>query len=253
MLNIRLFGQFQMTYANQPSIPLTKRSQTLLAYLLLQRDLALARQAVAFRLWPDTTENQSRSNLRTELTRLRHAFPAIEHFVQDERHVLRWCTDTPFTLDVANFEKAIQQAEQAAAQGHEADTVLALQRAVAFYTGDLLPHLYEDWVLSARQQLSDAFVTALEQLIGLLKKRGAYAQALQVAQQLLRYDAVHETAYRHLMELYALQGNQAGVERTYQACVKILQQELAVAPSAMTQQLYQDVIKMQRSIGISYR
>lgn len=249
MLNIRLLGQFQMTYANQPSVPLTKRSQTLLAYLLLRRDQALARQSVAFRLWPDTTENQSRSNLRTELTRLRHAFPALGHFVQDEGRVLRWCTNAPFTLDVANFEQAIQQAEQASDQGDEQAALLALQRASAFYTGDLLPDLYEDWILAARQQLSDTFVTALEQLIELLKKRGAYAQALQSAQQLLQYDVVHETAYRHLMELYALQGNQAGVERTYQACVKILQRELAVAPSAMTQQLYQALIKPQPSIN----
>ncbi len=241
-LHVRLFGQFQMNYANQPNLTITKRGQMLLAYLLLAPAQWHTRQEIAFRLWPDTTERQAHSNLRTELTRLRQAFPGMGDFLQDQHNCLQWRTDAPFTLDVADFEQAIQQALLVDYRSNGHDALLALQQAIAVYTGDLLPNLYEDWVLCERQRLSDAFITALERLIARLKVQGDYARAIQYAQQLLRYDALHEITYRHLMELHALHGNQASAQRVYQACVTILQRELAVEPSAITQQLYRDIM-----------
>lgn len=65
-----------MTDERQVSLGIgSDRQQALLAYLLLHRRTPQPRQRLAFHLWPDSTESQSRSNLRKALSHLRQALP----------------------------------------------------------------------------------------------------------------------------------------------------------------------------------
>src|SRR5436853_5587391 len=57
------------------------RLQALLAYLALHRAAPQSRQQLAFMLWPDSTESQARSNLRTLVSRLRAALPNADAFL----------------------------------------------------------------------------------------------------------------------------------------------------------------------------
>ena len=76
MLRIQLFGSFQITDDEKPlSRVQSDRLQALLAYLVLHRDRPLSRQQLAVTFWPDTTDAQARTNLRTLITRLREALP----------------------------------------------------------------------------------------------------------------------------------------------------------------------------------
>src|SRR5215467_4401511 len=64
-LHLRLLGDFSLIYADQQVTSLnTVRLQSLLAYLVLHRDVPQQRQHLAFLFWPDTTEAQARNNLR---------------------------------------------------------------------------------------------------------------------------------------------------------------------------------------------
>ncbi len=241
-LHIQLFGYFQLSYVHQPVTTVTKRGQTLLAYLLLYRHQAHTREALASLLWPETNDAQARANLRTELTRLRRAFGEFDHYLYDEHGILQWRHDAPFTLDVMSFEQTIRYAEQAERIGDDAGALITFQTAINLYSSDLLANVYADWVIRVRQRLADQFIDALASLITLLKKRGDYPQAIRYAQRLLQYDPLHETSYRQLMEMHAQNGDHANVKRVYQACTTILQRELAVTPSPLTQKLYQTIM-----------
>src|SRR5579875_1539238 len=117
ILHIRLLGAFSLIYANQQVIsPNTMRLQSLLAYLVLHCDVSQYRQHLAFLFWPDTTEAQARNNLRQLLHQLRQAFPAVEHFLSADTHMVHWPPVTPFHLDVAEFEQALALADAAARQ-----------------------------------------------------------------------------------------------------------------------------------------
>jgi DNA-binding SARP family transcriptional activator len=72
------------------------------------------------------------------------------------------------------------------------EQLAALEEAVGCYTGELLPELYEEWALKAREALSQRFRTALQQLIGLYEERGEIGAALDHAQCLLHHDSLHE-------------------------------------------------------------
>ena len=84
-LQIQFLGGFSLRNADTSATPLDHpRLQVLLAYLVLYRARPHTRQHLAFLLWPDSSEAQARSNLRSLLHRLRHALPeAIDAFLAE--------------------------------------------------------------------------------------------------------------------------------------------------------------------------
>src|SRR5512146_249 len=107
-LHLRLLGDFSLRYNDQEVTTLTTtRLRSLLVYLVLHRDVPQQRQHLAFLFWPDTTEAQARNNLRQLLHQLRQAFPAIDHFLSVDTHLVHWHPATPYHFDVAAFEQAL--------------------------------------------------------------------------------------------------------------------------------------------------
>lgn len=224
-LNIKLLGEFRLIYSDTPVTTLnTPRLQALLAYLLFHRAIPQARRQIAFCFWPDSSEKQARTNLRHQFHLLRQALPAVNEFVQSDAQTLVWHNAGPIHLDVAEFERA-------ASQSH---SIMALQEAIDLYRGDLLPDCYDDWILPFRERLRQTYVATLEQLIRLLEQENDYTTAIHYAHRLRQCDPLHEATYRHLMRLYALQGDHAGVQRTYEECVRCLQRELDAPPTTAT-------------------
>ncbi len=165
-LHIRLLGEFNLVYGSEVVQSVgTLRLQSLLARLVLHQSAPQSRRHLAFTLWSDSTESQALTNLRRELHNLRQALPAADHFLSVERQTLRWRSDAPFTLDVADFRQALAAARQAEVSADEPGIRDALAEAVALYKGDLLPGCYDDWLLNERESLRQSYLQALEQLI----------------------------------------------------------------------------------------
>ena len=75
-LTVHLLGGFRIMAGHDGVAGLNHaRLQELLAYLLLHRQRPIARQHLAFLFWPDSTEEQARTNLRTLWHRLRRTLP----------------------------------------------------------------------------------------------------------------------------------------------------------------------------------
>jgi len=230
ILRIHLLGDFRLTYGDTPLLTVnTLRLQSLLAYLVLYRHTSQSRHHLAFLLWPDTPEAQAHTNLRTLLHRLRQALPEADRFLVADAQTVQWRLETPFALDVADFEQSLAQAS----------SLPALQQAINLYQGDLLPGCYDDWILPHRERLRQKFSLALEQVIMRLESERDYPAAIRSTQRLLRHDPLHEATYRRLMRLHALNGDRAGVQRAYQDCLTTLRRELDVAPSPATRQAYE--------------
>ncbi len=237
ILRIQLLGGFQLISGDTPITAVElPRLQSLLAYLLMHRGTPIARQQLAFLLWPDSAEGQARSNLRTLVARLRGALPHADAFLSSDTHSLQWQPDGPWALDVADFEQALALAEQA---GNQVAARVALEQAADLYRGDLLPGCYDDWILPERERLQQLFLAALERLIQLHEQQRDYPAAIQVAQRLLRHDPLAEATYQHLMRLHALNGDRASALRVYQTCVTVLRRELDVEPSPATRATYE--------------
>ncbi len=238
-LQIQLLGDLQIAYGDtQLRSVNTARLQSLLAYLLIHRQASESRQQLAFLLWPDTAEAKARANLRFFLHRLRRALPDADRFIQIDETSVMWRADAPFTLDVAVFEDALEKAEQETGEA----AVRALESAVSLYRGDLLPTCYDDWILSERERLRQVYLAALTRLIQAMESQGEYRAAISRAQQLLRYDPLHEETYRQLMHLHAKNGDHVGALRAFHTCAAVLERELAVEPSLATRAEYEQLL-----------
>lgn len=243
-LRIHLLGDFDLETDGDPLVAVDSvRLQAVLAYLLLHSRARQPRQHVAFQLWPDSSEEQARRNLRKALHQIRHALPDSDRFLHVDTRTVQWRTDGPCTLDVAEFENALHRA--AGLTGSPATQATILAEAVALYRGDLLPSCYDDWIIPERERLRQRLINALEQLIGLAEERRDYAAAVDHANRLLRYDPLHEGAYHQLMRFHALNGDRADALRVYHTCVAVLQRELGVEPGPEVQAAYARLLEME--------
>lgn len=235
VLHIQLLGGFRLLVDAEPVTAVdTRRQQALIAYLLLHRATPQPRQRLAFLFWPESNDMQAQTNLRQLLYTLRQRLPDTERYLTINERTVQWRSNAPFTADLVVFEDALARADQ----GDRQERVATLERAVASYGGDLLPDAFDDWILTAREQLRLRFTQAAETLIDLHEAQRAYRPAIAHAQRLLSYDPLLEETYRRLMRLHALDGDRAAALRVYHSCATILERELGVAPSEPTQAAY---------------
>ena len=243
-LHIHLLGDFLLTSGEAPLTSIDMpRPQSLLAYLVLHHTAPQSRSQLAYMLWPDSTDTQAHTNLRNVIHKLRQTLPNADSFLRVDRQELQWQPNAPWTLDVLDFEQAIAQAEQAEQARKITEARQALVKAVDLYRGDLLPNCYDEWALPERDRLRQAFVKALERLIGLLEQERDYENAINAAQRLLRYDPLHEATYRHLMRLYAVSGDRVAAMRIYHTCTTVLERELGTEPGRATREAYERLLQ----------
>ncbi len=245
-LHVRLLGDFSLTYNEQQVTSLnTMRLQSLLAYLVLHRDVPQQRQNLAFLFWPDATEAQARNNLRQLLHQFRQVLPAVEQFLSADTHTLYWHPAMPFYLDVAEFEQTLTFADAAIRRNDQHGTQAALEQADNLYRGELLPGCYDEWILPERERLRQRRLQALEQLLSLFEVRGDTITAIRYAQRLIGLDPLSEDLYRRLMRLFALNNDRASALHVYHTCVSILQREMGVDPDPATREAYERLMQQE--------
>ena len=243
MLSISLLGDFCIKHDDRVIADVnTPRLQSVLAYLVLHRDSPQSRRHLSFLFWPETSEDQARTNLRNLLHHLRRAMPDADSYLNVRPQTLQWRSDAPFVLDVTEFYKAVTAADRASPTNDSAAVQAALERAAAIYRGDLLPSCYDDWIVTEREALRQAYLSVLERLVSLLEEQRNYRDAIQNARRLLRHDPLHEATYRRLIRLCALNDDRAGALRVYHTCTTALQRELGVEPSVATREAYEQVL-----------
>ena len=242
-LEILLLGTFAVRHGGKLVTGLeAPRVQALLAYLLVHRHGPQSRTEMASRFWPETSEQQARTNLRQLLHHLRNALPQADEFIVSGGSSIQWRVESPFELDIEAFRRAVTLAEEA---DNLTSRLTSLEKAIDLYGGDLLPGCYDDWILSEREQLEQAYLHALAQAALILEDHRDYEAAIGYAQRLLAHDPLHETTYRRLMRLYALNGERASALRVYHTCSTTLRDELGVEPSEATQDAYHQLLQTQ--------
>ena len=233
ILEVRLFGQAQLRWAGEPlPVRVPPRAVSLLAYLLLNREKPLPRDAVAFTFWTDLPEVEARTKLRTHLHYLTSAgLPpaAVETpwLLADKRSV-RWNPAAPVWIDVAEFERLAGEPSQAPA-------------AVELYAGDLLAGCDDEWLEAPRTHLRERQLGLLRDLIERSRGNGDRALAIGYSQRLLAIDPWREDAIREQMTLRHESGDRAGALQLYREFAQRLKAELGVDPTAETAAVYERV------------
>lgn len=102
---------------------------------------------------------------------------------------------------------------------------------------------FEIWQLQQNELFQRELAGALRQLVSGCEERGDFAPAIGYARRWLALDSLSEEAHSALMRLYARDGQRNAALRQYRECVRILDQELGVAPLEETNRLYQAILE----------
>ncbi len=241
-----LLGGFDLRGPQGQVLPLPyDKVRALLAMLVLQTG-PLARELLAETLWPDSTLEQARANLRRALFDLRRVLaqlwpeqPALEPLISDNKKQLQLREDLAWQLDCRDF--ALAQLDAATPQPEARRQ--ALQQALSLYRGPLLDGLqlpeapgFEAWLQPRREALLRQAQQLLEALGQLHEDAGETEAALACARRALAQDPWCEPALRRCMRMLApsAAGEALALFEQFRGQ---LQAELQLQPQAATLEL----------------
>src|SRR5574339_758116 len=235
MLQIRLLGQFDVRLDGKRIVISSRAGQSLLAYLAMTAGTPHRREKLAGTLWPDSSEENARKNLRQELWRIRKAIPAqnlpeADAYLIADEYTLTFNRDADYWLDVSLLENSDPD-------------IQALTSSLSLYQGELLPGFYDDWVVLERERLQTLFESKMEQLVEKLVESERWTAVQEQCERWLSLGFVSESAYRALMLAHNARGDMAKVSAIYQRCVEDLQDHFGVEPSAETHALFNGLLK----------
>lgn len=221
-----MFGALRLEQDERP-VTLGGKLASLCAYLLLHPQ-PHPREQLADLLSPDAPPERAARNLSALLYRLRQTLGSDWLEADEERIALRVVPD--LWVDAWEFERL-------AASGDLEDQ----RRAVALYRDDLLPDIYDDWILPRRVALREEFLLCLARLGEQAEQAQDSARAFEYFHRFAFADPLNEEAQRGLMRVYARTGRHAAAQQQYSQLVKTLADELGVEPLPETRTLAESI------------
>jgi DNA-binding SARP family transcriptional activator len=246
-LQITLFGCVRVSHNNWlTEVKLTRDTQALFAYLLLQRHRIHSREVLAGIFWGEHTQEKSHGSLNTALWKLKkllepEGIPAGTYLISSHSHEVGFNRESQYWLDVQVFEEKTNYLLTSDWQTANESHAQELQKSLEFYQGELLEGFYENWALYERERLRGLYLKSLIYLLHYYGFHRMYEQALAYGQQILDVNSLREEIHRAMMRFYVGNGQRALALRQYEICQATLAQELGISPMEDTQALYTQI------------
>ncbi len=250
MLHVSVLGEQAITDDGAGVQAHSSRAVALVAFLVAHAGAPQLRQRIAGMFWPDSTDAQALTNLRRELHHLRQVLGDERSLVVTPRD-LCWRDSETCRVDLRIFDSERQAALAAAAADDDEGVLGHAAAAVAQYKGDLLPGVYDHWLLEARSELERQCADLCDLLCAARTRTGDLAGAVDAVRRRIQLQSLEEVGYRTLMLLQADLGDRAGAVSTYHHCASVLERELGVIPDPATRQAFQRLMADGDAAGAS--
>ena len=178
------------------------------------------RSIVAGTLWPDVGDDRAHGNLRSVLWRAKTSVPG-----------LLCCDDGTVSIapDVDVDYRAEADWSRRVIHGDATDA--DLDRHLSPHALELLPGMYDDWIVFERERFNQRWLHAAELVAIELARRGRHAEALDCALAVVASDPLRESAQRIAIECHVIEKNVVEARRRQDAYVRLLRTELGLDPS----------------------
>jgi DNA-binding SARP family transcriptional activator len=213
LLHIATFGTMRFKIGERIILSETDLSESqrhILAILLSQTEPSCPQKRLQLLLWPESDETRSRNNFDKLLSRLRKSFEATmgedaRHYLQLKHGILSLCH---CRIDAGLFMVTVHQGKKHFRQGEFWQAENLLYKATALYKGDFLPCAPDsDLVEIYRCKLLEAYVSAAILHAEVLVKLQQPQQAIEILEQSLLADPLHDDTVKKLYSLLILNGN----------------------------------------------
>ena len=236
-LILSFLGPFQAALDGRPVVGFeSSKVRALLAFLAVESSRPHARETVAGLLWPDHHNHAALDSLRSGLANLRRVIgdrTADRPFLLIDRDTIRFNPAADYRLDVAELE---------AGPGRPVEYLERLLDSGGgdFLEGFALPDSapFEEWLLSRRERCRRKTLDGLGRLAQHYADRADFERAIDYVRRQLELEAWDEVSHRRLMRLLALSDRRGQALAQYEACCRVLREELGVEPGHLTTELY---------------
>ena len=245
-LRIALLGPPRVERDGAPIEVDTRKAIAMLAYLAIHPERH-GRDAVAGLLWPDYDTEHARGALRRTLSTLNKAVGP--GWLAADRTTVGFA-QAGFWLDVTRFEELVAGCRD---HGHPPDDacpacLAPLAEAARLHRGDFLAGFslrdstsFDDWQYFQAERLRRELAGTLERLAAAQIGQRRWDDAVDAARRWLALDPLHEPAHRQLMRIYSWSGRRGAALRQFQACQRVLEEELGVEPLEETVAVHEAV------------
>jgi len=224
---ISLFGGLDIKKGEQ-SIPLPPyRAYNLLAFLLLRENLPVSRERLGSIIYGRLPDDKLRGRISDHLWLIRKHLPGFPIFSSKENIGL---DKSRIWLDVIGFEKEIASPDDPLSESF-----------IALYRGELLPELYEEWVLVERERWRNHYLRRLNMLIKHLLDAEKYNHAISRIQQLLQEEPYDEAVVRLLMQAYVKIGRRGAALAAYEKFYHLSVEQIGLEPDDSTTKIYEAI------------
>ncbi|MCD1259434.1 response regulator [Paenibacillus athensensis] len=226
---LEMLGQLRISAANGQSAGKwrTLKSKELFAYLLHNRGLWLAKDALLEEIWPAFEQDKALVHLHTAVYQVRRMLrdtglgATLEYSLESYR-----LQGDELSIDADRF----QQAAAAAAEGKQSDAEAA--KAWALYNGHYLDKEDYAWAKPRRETLLQSYIALTLQLVASERANGAPEAALRRIRRACELHPYSERLTRELLACLATAGDMEALRRSYAAFCKLIADELGSEPSA---------------------
>lgn len=246
LLSIYCLGPFRV-YQNERLINgwSSLKARAILKYLLIHREIPVAKEILMDIFWPEADLAAARRNLHQAIYTLRQAltqgYPDLQP-IQFENDAYRLNPLINLWLDYAEFETHLKAGQRLEKAGQLAEAMTEYALAASLYQGDFLEEdLYDDWPVRQREYLRLIYLDLVNRLADYYLQQRRYPIAVKLCQRILTCDNCHEQTHHRLITCYLAQGQRSLAIRQYQTCLHTLKTELDLPPSTELQNLYQQI------------
>jgi predicted ATPase/DNA-binding SARP family transcriptional activator/Tfp pilus assembly protein PilF len=249
-LNLYLLGRPLIELGGEPVDGfVSEKVLMLLGYLAVQAaakpggfaaEGSLARERLAGLFWGDMPDRRAKANLRMAVYNLQQLLPG---YLQAARLSVAFNRQSDYWLDVEQFEILLAADPQSSPH-----SIQQLEVALALYRGEFMQGIHlgsstelEEWLLVERERLRQLALEGFQRYAAALMDSGQYIQAVQALRRLLRLEPWQESAHQQLMLALARSGDYTAALAQYEACRRLLADELSVDPMPETTQLYERI------------
>jgi predicted ATPase/DNA-binding SARP family transcriptional activator len=246
-----LLGAPEVRHGGQLVTFPTRKALALLAYLAVE-GRPQPREKLAALFWPESDAERSRTMLRRTLAYLREGLraadqPADTAHLLVERDMLGFepsDAETDLHAVEGGWSRARMSAASAAAGEGQRALIAQLQAAAGRYRGDFLDGFalsdapeFDTWASIQRELWHRRMSLIFDRLAEAQFTGGALDEALETSIRWIAHAPLDESAHRRRMQIHYAGGDRAAALQAYEACRKLLADELSAEPALETEVL----------------
>jgi DNA-binding SARP family transcriptional activator len=228
------------------------KAKAIFTYLVNHPRRRIPREQLIEKLWPLGEVEDASNSLRVAIHALRRALATAaasrerergqEDLVLFENGVYLFGPTVHFAIDVEEFDHHWRDGQRLERIGGREDAIREYELAEATYQGDFLQDdPYEEWSMLKRESLKDAYLSILGRLSESSLEVGNYERCILLCQKIIESDPCREDTYQRLMRAHMILGQPGRARRWFQICVRVLKEELELAPSGETVRVYREL------------